>query len=100
MALCGAGTDGAMTGVCGADPDGDGWSTIHMRWERVAVSLATVCARVEYGDTWKTGKESLPSLMPRSERMTEMKWMQVELRSGREVDLVRSWTERSALLCA
>jgi hypothetical protein len=30
-------------------------------------------------------------LTPRSERMTEMKWMQEERRSGREVDLVRSY---------
>ena len=40
--------------------------------------------------TWKTGYESLPSFMPRVERMTEMKWMQVFSRSGAELDLVRS----------
>jgi hypothetical protein len=60
------------------------------RCERVATSLATVWARVDMVFMWKTGKESLPSFMPRSERMTEMKWMQDELRRGREVDFVRS----------
>jgi hypothetical protein len=61
-----------------------------MRWERVATSLATVCASVLNGLTWNTGKLSLPSSSPRSERITDMKWMQDERRSGRDVDLVRS----------
>lgn len=61
---------------------GDGASTIHMRWERVAHSLATAWARVEKGVTWNTGYESLPSNMPRSERMTPMKWRQVEWSKG------------------
>ena len=65
---------GAMTaGVEGPEEAGDGASTIHMRCERVATSLATVCASVEKGFTWKTGKGSLPSSTPRSPRMTEMK---------------------------
>ena len=29
--------------------------------------------------------------MPRSERMTERKWMQEERRRGSDVDFVRSW---------
>jgi hypothetical protein len=40
-------TAGFIDGVGGSDDAGDGASTIHMRWERVATSLATVCARVE-----------------------------------------------------
>ena len=39
---------------------------------------------------WKTGKESLPSFMPRVERMTEMKWIQLLSRRGAELDFVRS----------
>jgi len=41
---------GATAGVAGTDTAGDelsGESTIHMRWERVATSLATVCASVD-----------------------------------------------------
>ena len=38
---------GPANGVAGADGDGEGDSTTHMRCERVATSLATVCARVE-----------------------------------------------------
>jgi hypothetical protein len=34
-------------GVGGPDDAGEGASTIHIRCERVATSLATVCARVE-----------------------------------------------------
>ena len=45
---------------------------------------------MEKGFTWKTGKLSWPSSTPRSERMTEMKWMHEERRRGSEVDLVRS----------
>jgi len=37
---------------------------------------------------WKTGYESLPSFMPRSLRMTLMKWMHEERSRGRDVDLV------------
>lgn len=33
----------------------------------------------------------MPSFMPRSERITEMKWMQEDLRRGSDVDFVRSW---------
>jgi hypothetical protein len=84
---------GVAAGVGGPEDAGDGVSTTHIRWERVATSLATVCARVENGVMWKTGKESLPSFMPRSERMTLMKWMHEERRRGSEVDLVRSWGE-------
>lgn len=40
-------TEGLTDGVGGPDDAGDGASTIHMRCERVATSLATVCARVE-----------------------------------------------------
>lgn len=45
----GAGT--AVGWTCGVAEEGDGASTIHMRCDRVATSLATVCARVEYGLT-------------------------------------------------
>lgn len=81
---------GVKAGVGGPEDDGEGSSTIHMRCERVATSLATVWARVESGLTWKTGYESAPSFMPRSERITLMKWMQEERRSGREAVEVRS----------
>lgn len=46
----GAGKDitvGFTDGVGGPEDAGEGASTIHIRWERVATSLATVCARVE-----------------------------------------------------
>lgn len=59
-------------------------------WDLVATNLAVVCASVENGFTWKTGYESFPSVTPRSERMTEMKWIQEERRSGRAVFFVRS----------
>ena len=39
---------------------------------------------------WKTGYESLPSFMPRVERTTDMKCMQVFSSKGAELDLVRS----------
>ena len=84
-------TAGVMAGVEGPEEAGDGASTTHMRWERVATSLATVWASVLKGFTWKTGKESLPSFTPRSDRMTDMKWIQDDRRSGRDVDLVRSY---------
>lgn len=42
-------------GLGGTLEEGEGASTIHMRCERVAQSLATVWARVEKGVTWKTG---------------------------------------------
>jgi len=42
---------GVSSGVAGADGEGEADSTIHMRWECVATSLATVWARVEYGLT-------------------------------------------------
>lgn len=51
-------TDGVSAGVDGPDDDGDGASTTHMRCERVATSLATVCASVLNQSTWKTGNES------------------------------------------
>lgn len=63
-----------------------------MRCERVAQSFATVCASVLNGVTWKTGYESLPSWTPRSERMTPMKWMQDDERSGMAEVSVRSYT--------
>ena len=71
-----------MPGEGGTLVDGDGVSTIHIRCERVAQSLATVCARVLNGVTWKTGNESWPFSTPRSERITLMKWMQLDERSG------------------
>lgn len=43
----GTSTAGVMAGVGGPDDAGEGASTTHMRWERVATSLATVWARVE-----------------------------------------------------
>lgn len=82
---------GVIAGVEGPDEAGDGASTIHMRCERVATSLATVCASVLYGFTWNTGNESLPSFTPRSDRMTDIKWMQDERSNGSDVDLVRSY---------
>ena len=95
MAMGVAGTEPVLPvskGVGGIELDGLGASTIHMRWERVATSLATACASVFIALTWKTGNESLPSLTPRSERITLIKWMQDEDRSGREVVFVRSRT--------
>lgn len=38
-------------GLGGTDPEGEGASTIHMRCERVAHNLATVCASVLKGVT-------------------------------------------------
>lgn len=54
-AAAGAGDDGAAPadgcaaskGVAGADGEGEADSTTHMRWDLVATSLATVCARLE-----------------------------------------------------
>jgi len=45
-----------VNGVAGADDLSDGLaaSTTHIRWERVATSLATIWASVEYGLTWNT----------------------------------------------
>jgi hypothetical protein len=96
----GTATEGVAlsAGVEGPEEAGDGASTTHMRCERVATSFATVCARVLKGFTWNTGKLSCPSFTPRSERMTDMKWMQDERRSGRDVDFVRSckgWSVRA-----
>lgn len=48
--------EGVTRGV--AERDGEAASTIHILCERVATSLATVCARVEKGFTWKTGRVS------------------------------------------
>ncbi len=45
----GKSTDGVRAGVEGPEDAGEGVSTTHMRWERVATSLATVWARVLYG---------------------------------------------------
>jgi len=59
-------------------------------WAAVATSLATVCASVDWGLIWKTGNESWPSSMPRVERITVTKWMQVLSSKGAELDLVRS----------
>lgn len=42
---------GVMAGVDGPDDAGDGASTTHMRWERVATSFATVWASVLKGLT-------------------------------------------------
>lgn len=87
---------GAARGICavecegvgGPEDDGDNGSvtqslqgqnlSIQMvklayRCDFVATIFATVCARVEPGLTWKTGKESLPSIRPRVDRITEIK---------------------------
>ena len=85
-------------GVGGPDEEGDTGSVIHMRWDLVATSFATVCARVESGVTWNTGKESFPSNIPRVDRMTVMKWMQVLCRRGRDEDLVKSLTSTLEML--
>jgi hypothetical protein len=74
-----------VRGVAGAG----GWATYLCAL--VATSFATVWASVDHGLTWKTGKESLPSFMPRVDKMTETKWMQVFSSRGAELDLVRSW---------
>jgi hypothetical protein len=89
---------GWIDGVGGPEEDGDTGSVTHIRWLLVAISLATVCARVFIGVTWKTGNESLPSFMPRVERMTLMKWMQVLRRRGSDDDLVRSFTSTVEIL--
>lgn len=39
--------EGVASGVAGAEGDGEAASTTHIRWDRVATSFATVCARVE-----------------------------------------------------
>ena len=39
----------------------------------------------------------MPSFTPRSERMTVMKWMQEDRRSGRDVDFVRSYYDNQPL---
>lgn len=44
---CAMKTAGVAAGVGGPEDAGEGASTTHMRWERVATSLATVWARVE-----------------------------------------------------
>jgi hypothetical protein len=81
-------------GVGGPDEDGDNGSVtqslvslvsrsitslsyLTYRCDLVATSLATVCASVEVGFTWKTGNESLPSINPRVDKITEMKCVQV-----------------------
>ena len=87
-----AGWLGWRSGVAGALGDGEADSTTHMRWDLVATSLATVWPRVEYGLTWNTGNESRPCSMPRSERITLMKFMHELLRSGRLAAFVRSLT--------
>lgn len=89
---------GASSGVCGADGDGDGESTTHIRCARVATNFATVWARVECGLTWKTGKESRPSSTPRSDKMTEIKCMQDDCNSGKLVREVRCWTSLVEML--
>ena len=83
---------GWVKGVGGPDDDGDTGSVTHMRWLLVATSFATVWARVLSGVTWKTGNESLPSCIPRVDKMTLMKWMQVLRRRGSDDDFVRSLT--------
>lgn len=83
---------GWAKGVGGPEDEGETGSVTHIRWLLVATSFATVWARVLSGVTWKTGNESLPSCMPRVERMTLMKWMQVLRRRGSEDDFVRSLT--------
>jgi hypothetical protein len=47
-----------VNGVAGADDFNEGLaaSTTHILCDRVATSFATVCARVEYGLTWNTGR--------------------------------------------
>jgi hypothetical protein len=89
---------GWKPGLGGTEPAGDGLSTIHMRWERVATSFATVWARVLTGVTWKTGYESWPSFRPRSERMIEMKWMHVSVRSGMEELSVSSCVDHTSMV--
>ena len=90
--LVGTSVAGWIDGVGGPLEDGDIGSVIHILWLFVATSFATVCAKVLIGVTWKTGKESLPSYMPRVLSMTEMKCMQVFRKRGRLDDFVRSLT--------
>lgn len=84
--------EGVASGVAGVEGEGEGDSTTHIRWDFVATSRATVWARVDCGETWKTGKESLPSIVPRSVSITEIKWMHVPCSRGRLLVLVRSFT--------
>lgn len=105
--------EGVGRGV--AEGDGDATSTTHIRWERVATSLATVCASVEKGVTWKTvvvldkslnlnyavclpGNESFPSPIPRSLRITEMKWIQLDFNNGKLLLFVSSLTSAVEIL--
>ena len=64
----------------------------------MATTLATVWARVEPGFTWKTGKESLPSIKPRVDKITEMKLVQGLCKSGSDEDRVRSYYGETSLL--
>ena len=50
------------------------------------------------GITWNTGNESLPSYIPRVDRITLMKWMQVFRSSGNDEDLVSSLTSATEML--
>ena len=84
-------------GVGGPDEKGDEGSVIQSRWLFVATSFATEWARVFMGVTWKTGNESLPSYMPRVDRMTLMKCMQVFCSKGSDDDLVRSLTSATEM---
>lgn len=63
----------------------------------MATTLATVWARVEPGFTWKTGKESLPSIKPRVDKITEMKLVQGLCKSGSDEDRVRSYCGQTSL---
>jgi len=78
--------DGGKVGVGGAEDAGLGVSTIHILWACVATSFATVCASEDWGLTWNTGYESLPSLVPLSVKITDKKWKQDPLSSGIELD--------------
>jgi hypothetical protein len=91
-------TAGVAAGVAGVEGEGDDPSTTHILCALVAMSFAVVCANVEYGLTWNTGKESFPFSTPRSERMTEMKCRQEDLRSGRLLILVRCLTSAVEML--
>lgn len=62
------------------------------RCDLVATTFATVCARVELGSTWKTGKESWPSIKPLVDKTTETKCVHVLCRRGSDEDRVKSYT--------
>jgi hypothetical protein len=89
----------APTTTASVDPSPIAWSgqlacpfnrALTYRCDLVATTLATVCASVDVGLTWKTGNESFPSTKPRVDRMTETKCVHVLCSRCSDEDRVRS----------